>query len=131
MNLAALIAEALATNTTTQANTTIGLIDLITSNPKVATAIGIQIVLGIALGYVMVKVLKYIIAFIGVLVVGAVLNVWSLGGSIEDFIANFGKQAEEAKDLIINLIKILGILSVGPLTLGFVLGILIGILKSK
>lgn len=120
-----------ATATQTGANATLGIVDLITSNPKVAISIGIQIILGVALGYTMVKVIKYIAAFIGVIIIGAILNVWSLGGSIEDFIANFGQQAQEVKNFAVNLIKILGILSVGPVTLGFVIGLLIGLTRGK
>lgn len=122
-----------AANTTTAAGnmTTLNLIDLITSNPKVAAAVGIQILLGAALGYTMIKVLKYIAAFIGVLVIGAVLNVWSIGGSIEDIIARFGGEASQIKDLMINLIETLGVLTVGPVSLGFVIGILVGLLRSK
>lgn len=120
-----------ATITQTGTNATLGIVDLVTSNPKVAVSIGIQVILGIALGYTMVKVIKYIAAFIGVIIIGAILNVWSLGGSIEDFIANFGQQAQEVKDFAVNLIKILGILSVGPVTLGFVIGLLIGLTRSK
>jgi len=100
------------------------------SNPKVLVSIVIQVVLGIALGYLMAKMAKYVLAFIALLIVGAVLNVWSLGGSIEGFLAGFGSEAARLKDLLMGLLTTLGVLFVGPVTLGFFIGLLIGFFKK-
>ncbi len=100
------------------------------TNPQVAIAIIIEIIMGIALGYVMAKMAKYIIAFIVILIIGAVLNVWSLGGSIQDFLTKLGITAVEFKNVILGFMGTLGLLMVGPVTLGFLIGILIGLMKK-
>ena len=100
------------------------------SNPQVAVAIIIEIIMGIALGYVMAKMAKYIIAFIVILIIGAVLNVWSLGGSIQDFLTKLGVTALEFKKIILGFMGTLGLLMVGPVTLGFLIGIVIGLMKK-
>ena len=99
------------------------------SNPKVLIAFVIQVVMGLGLGYVSVKVAKYIFAFIGILILGAVLSVWSLGGSVEGFIVSIGSQAQQFIPYIKNLLTMLGILTVAPVTIGFIIGFLIGLKK--
>ncbi len=98
------------------------------SNPKVAVAVIIQVALGFALGYIMAKAFKYIIAFIIVLVAGVILNVWSLGGSLEGIYMNTTLVKEYSKYMI-GFLKLLGVLLVGPVTLGFFLGLIVGWLK--
>ncbi len=105
------------------------LFELITSDPKVAFAVIVQILMGIALGYYMAKVIKYFLALIGVIVLGVILNVWSLGGSIEDVLMNLGVQALELKDVVLNFLSMLGVLTIGPITLGFVIGLIIATRK--
>ena len=78
----------------------------------------------------MAKMAKYIFAFIALLVIGAVLNVWSLGGSVEDFLAKLGTSAGKLKDVVLGFINTLGLLMVGPVTLGFFIGLILGILKK-
>ncbi len=115
------------------ATTTFRIEDLVSTavkNPKVLVAIVIQLALGIALGYVSVKVIKYILAFIGILVLGAVLSVWSLGGSVQDFITKLGMQAQQVMPFLKSLLATLGLLTVGPVSIGFIIGILIGIAKK-
>jgi len=114
-------------------NATFSVTDIVSvamSNPNVAIAIGIEIILGAGLGYIMAKMAKYILAFIALLIVGAVLNVWSLGGSIEDFLVKIGITASQFKDVILGFISTLGLLMVGPVTLGFFIGLIIGLLKK-
>jgi len=86
--------------------------------------------MGIALGYIMAKMAKYIIAFIAILIIGAVLNVWSLGGSIQGFLEKLGITAMEFKNVILGFLGTLGLLMVGPVTLGFLIGIIIGLMKK-
>ncbi len=100
------------------------------SNPNVAIAIIIEIAMGVALGYVMAKMAKYIVAFIAILIIGAVLNIWSLGGSIQDFLTKLGMTAAELKNVILGFLGTLGLLMVGPVTLGFLIGIVIGLMKK-
>ncbi len=100
------------------------------SNPKVLIAVLIQFLLGLGLGYFSVKVLKYILALIGILILGSVLSVWSLGGSIEDFLAKVGIEAQKLYPLIQSIMATLGILTVGPVAIGFILGIIAGSVKK-
>jgi len=118
------------TTTTTTAFRVEELFSTAIKNPKVLIAIVIQLALGIALGYVSVKVIKYILAFIGILVLGAVLSVWSLGGSVQDFITKLGMQAQQIMPFLKGLLATLGLLTVGPVSVGFIIGILIGIAKK-
>jgi len=106
------------------------LIDIAASNPKVAAAIGIQLIMGMILGYIMAKVFKYIIAFIVVLIVGSLLNVWSIGQSTEDVIGAIGPELLQYKDVAIKLVTALSMLLVGPVTVGFFIGLIIGWIKK-
>ena len=105
------------------------LIGTVMSNPKVATAVLIQIVLGFGLGYIMAKAFKYIVGFIIILFAGAVLNVWSLGSSLQGLYTNTTLIKEYSK-YAMSFLKLLGILMVGPVTLGFFLGLIVGWLKK-
>jgi len=99
------------------------------TDPKVLTAFIIQLLMGIGLGYVSVKVAKYILTFIGILIIGSILSVWSLGGSVEEYIVSLGSQFKSLVPYIKNLLITLGILTVGPVTLGFIIGFIIGLRK--
>jgi hypothetical protein len=122
------------TTTTTIANITSGLGNIFSTmitNPYVAASVILQLILGIALGYVSVKVLKYILAFIGILILGAFLNVWSLGsGSLESALKSYYSEFKQVEPLIKKLLTTLGILTVGPVSVGYIIGILIGIAKK-
>lgn len=96
------------------------------SDVKVIAAILIQFLLGLGLGYVSVKVLKYIVAFIALLILGSFLSVWSLGTSIDDALKYFGELAGTVK----NLLFVLGLVTVGPVSVGFILGALIALLRK-
>jgi len=100
------------------------------SNPYVAISLIIQILLGFALGYFSVKVFKYILAFIGILVLGSVLNVWSFGGSIEETIYKYYEGLKDVIPVIKNLLITLGILTVGPVSIGFILGLIVGFMRK-
>jgi len=105
------------------------LLDLMLTNPKILVAITVQILMGIGLGYYTAKVAKYILALIAIIVIGVILNVWSLGGSVEEVLKNLGAQALELKDVALRFLTLLGVLTVGPVTLGFIIGLLIAIRK--
>jgi len=105
------------------------IIELLLNNPKLAISVGLQLVMGLALGYVMSRVIKYVIAMVLVLVAGVLLNVWSLGGTTEDLIAVFSENLLAYKDVILSFLKTLGVLVVGPITLGFFLGLIVGWIK--
>jgi hypothetical protein len=105
------------------------LIGSVMSNPKVAAAVIIQIILGFGLGYIMAKAFKYIIGFIIILFAGAVLNVWSIGSSLQGIYTNTTLIKEYSK-YAMSFLKLLGILMVGPVTLGFFLGLIVGWLRK-
>ena len=100
------------------------------SNPKVLVVVLIQFLLGLGLGYFSVKVVKYVLALIGILVLGSVLSVWSLGGSVDEFLTNLGVQAQKVLPLIKSVMTTLGIMTVGPVAVGFIIGIIAGFTKK-
>jgi len=102
------------------------LISTAASNPAVAAALAIQFLLGLALGYVAVKAVKYILAFIGILALGAFLNVWALGeGSVEGALEKYYAEIKQYAPQILDFAKALGLMTVTPVSLGFLVGALI------
>lgn len=99
-------------------------INFLSSNPKILISIGIQVILGMLLGYILAKAFKYIIAFILVLIAGIVLNVWSISGSGDFFERLTG--SKEYLQYFVQFAKLLGVLLVGPVLAGFVIGLIIG-----
>ncbi|MEM0371124.1 MAG: hypothetical protein QW101_04595 [Ignisphaera sp.] len=96
------------------------------SQPPVLIAIAIQFLLGLALGYISTKIVKYILAFVAILVLGTFLSIWSLGTTPAEVLSTLGIAAEAAKRLAI----VLGLMSVGPVSIGFIVGIVIGMIKK-
>ncbi|MEM2947793.1 MAG: hypothetical protein QXN96_06125 [Candidatus Bathyarchaeia archaeon] len=94
-------------------------------SPFALAVLAIQFILGLLLGYISVKVLKYIIAFIIILILGILLNVWSLSLNLESLTRGMGDYASKAKDLIFGLAGTLGLLTIGPIAIGFIVGALI------
>jgi hypothetical protein len=101
-------------------------VEAILTDPRVAAAVVIQFLMGLGLGYFAVKALKYIAAFIAILVLGSFLSVWSLGGSIESSLQTLGELAGAVKSLL----TVLGVLTVGPVLVGFIVGVLISLLRK-
>jgi hypothetical protein len=106
------------------------MISTVASNPYVAASIAIQLVLGLILGYLSVKVLKYILAFIGILVLGAFLNVWSLGGNLQTVLKQYYQQFQQIEPVLKQMMATLGLLTVGPVSIGFLIGLIIGIMRK-
>lgn len=88
--------------------------------------IAIQFLLGLALGYILVKALKYILALIAILILGSALSIWSLGSLPEDILAKIGVTIETLKNLAIVFTTIL----VGPIMVGFIIGVILGLVKK-
>ncbi|MEM0218546.1 MAG: hypothetical protein QW425_03355 [Desulfurococcaceae archaeon] len=95
-------------------------------NPPSVVVMLIQFVLGLALGYVSVKALKYIIAFIAVLVLGVMLSIWNLGTLRKEVLESLGLTIEA----IFKLLLVLIITAAGPTLIGFIVGIVVSILKG-
>ena len=98
-------------------------------NPYELATILIEFVLGLGLGYVSVKILKYIIAFIIIVIIGVILNAWSFGGSLSNTLSILQTEAVNLEPVVRNLMLTLGLFTVGPILLGFIIGILIGLYK--
>lgn len=98
-------------------------------NPKVMLAVTIQFLMGLGLGYYSAKVIRYILALIGILILGSILSVWSLGGSAYDVISRMGEEAAKIYPVMQSILSALGILTIGPIAAGFILGVIIALRK--
>lgn len=98
----------------------------ILANEKVLVAEAIQFLLGALLGYYGARALKYILGFIGVLALGSALQVWAVGESAGDYISRVEEGARQVLPLVKKFLVSLGILTVAPVTAGFLVGAVIG-----
>jgi hypothetical protein len=81
--------------------------------------------LGLCLGYICVKAFRYLLSLIILLLLGAFLSLWSLSEHINNIIV-------EIRELALNtlsLLLILGVLTAGPLSAGFLIGVLLALVK--
>ena len=85
----------------------------------------IQFTIGLLLGYLVVKALKYILAIVALLVLGSMLSVWSLEGLSKSTLERLGLTLETLKSVVFALMTIL----VGPVAVGFIIGVIVGILR--
>ncbi len=122
-----LAAAATAANNTT---TFIGLLGDSLHNPTMLVAIIIQFVLGFAAGYYMAKIAKYIIALVGVFIVGALIGAWGMSGSVEDTLKSLSNNWQEMKSLTLQLVKLISTILVGPTALGFFIGLVVGVTRK-
>ncbi|MCC6034388.1 MAG: hypothetical protein LM567_02680 [Desulfurococcaceae archaeon] len=106
----------------------VGLIEaievLLSSKPLLVLIL--QFILGVGLGYVSVKAFKYVLAFIILLLLGALLSLWSLSEQAHALMSELGDIARR----LIGLLIALGILTVGPLSIGFLIGALLALVKK-
>lgn len=101
-------------------------LSVLLSQPQVLAAVAIQFLLGLALGYVSVKALKYVLAFVAILVLGTFLSVWSLGLTPTQALQTLSTAIQAVKDFAV----ILGLMSIGPVSIGFIVGAIIGLMKK-
>jgi len=114
-----------------EANTTqVDILGRVLTNPKAYLAIFIQFILGVALGYFSLKVLKYIIALVLIIVLGMLLSVWSISGDIYDMLTSLYGSSIQAIHLLESLASMLGLLTLGPITTGFIIGAILAWIKS-
>jgi hypothetical protein len=99
---------------------------LLLSQPQTLAIMLVQFLLGLGLGYVAVKALKYVLAFIAILALGTFLSIWSLGSTPKDVLGRLSEVAGIAKELLV----VLGLTSIGPVSIGFIIGALIALLKK-
>lgn len=100
------------------------------SNPQAAAVVLIEFALGFALGYTAVKALKYILSFIGILILGSALSVWSLGSNSEEIIRTLGAQMKEALPAIKKLITAFSFMVVGPASAGLIVGVIVAMMNK-
>ncbi len=126
------IAPALAQTTGgTGENTTLQeVVSVAVSNPKMALTILIEFILGVALGYVGVKAMRYIFAFIGILILGSILSAWSLGGNLEDIAAKLGVELKQLLPLLKQFVITIGATIVGPASIGVIVGVILAMVKK-
>jgi uncharacterized membrane protein (Fun14 family) len=98
----------------------------ILSTPTGAIVTFIQFLLGLALGYITAKIFKYIIAMIAILILGSFLSVWSIGSLSGESLSKLGVTLETLKNIVLAFLTIL----VGPIAIGFIVGVIIGFLKK-
>jgi len=131
--LASVAVMAASNTTTAEASTQSVVNELVTkllTNPKALIAVLIQFFLGFALGYYSAKVVKYILALIAIIVLGSVLSVWSIGGNVNDFLTHLGTEAVKLWPVIQGILATFGIMTVAPITVGFILGAVIAFTRK-
>jgi len=96
------------------------------SNPIVLASFVVKFCLGLILGYFSAKVLKYILALVAIVLVGLLLDIWQLGG-LGEFISRSGLEWSKVYPLIQTFISALGILTILPVGVGFLLGVVIAV----
>lgn len=117
---------------TAQPEREIRLVDMleeVMKNPKTLIVMAIQFMMGLGLGYYSSKALKYILALIVILVLGTVLSVWSLGSSPESFLMELYTYFKELMPYVFTFLQLLGVMTIGPVMLGFIVGVLLAIRK--
>ena len=108
----------------TESPTLSSMISAAISNPETAVVMLIEFALGFALGYTAMKALKYILSFIGILVLGSALSVWSIGKNSEDILKMVKGQLQEILPLVKNLMATFSFVVVGPTSIGLILGVI-------
>jgi uncharacterized membrane protein (Fun14 family) len=86
----------------------------------------VEFLLGLGLGYFSVKALKYVLALIGIVVVGILLNIWQGPQIMKIIQEQLNIEWLKMYQLILAILLALGITTILPLSLGFIVGIVIG-----
>lgn len=130
----ALIVNAQELNETTTTNVTdtgiAGIVGTIMTNPQTGTVMLIEFLLGFGLGYTAVKALRYILAFIGILLLGSALSVWSIGANSAEIAEKIGMEVKQLLPLLKGLMTVFGTIVVGPASVGVLVGIIVASIKK-
>ena len=108
------------------------LITSLFTNPSTLLIFIIELALGIGLGYFSVKALKYVLALAGIFTIGVLLNVWQsqqLGSNIRDQLNQLGLTWEKVYPVFTSLTYMLGLTTILPITLGFIIGLVIAVAR--
>ena len=104
------------------------LITSLLTSPTVLITFFIQFALGLGLGYLSVKVAKYLIALLAIFIVGVLLNIWQ-SANLQDMVGGLSLQWSKVYPVIQALIVLVGLTTVLPITLGFVIGFVVALQK--
>ncbi len=116
------------TNTTTELQ---GIVQTIMSNPQTATVMLIEFLLGFGLGYTAIKALKYILSFIGILLLGSTLSIWSIGANSTEIAEKLGIEVKQLLPLLKGLMTAFGTIIVGPASIGAIVGIIVATIRKE
>ena len=103
------------------------------SNPYSLAIFVIQFALGVGLGYFTLKIVKYIVALIAIFIIGVVLNIWAgpnLGSNITQQLSSLGLEWSKIYPVFLSIIYMIGLTTVLPITIGFIIGIVIALAKG-
>jgi uncharacterized membrane protein (Fun14 family) len=98
------------------------------SSPTGVIVVFIQFLLGVLLGYIVAKILKYVVAMVAILILGSILSIWSLSNLnlSRETLSKIGVSLETLKNIALSFAALL----VGPIAIGFIIGVLIGLLRK-
>lgn len=108
------------------------LISSVFTNPTSILIFLIELFLGLGLGYFSAKIVKYILALIAIFIVGLLLNIWTipnLGTNLQNELGNLSAEWSKVYPVLTSIIYLVGITTILPITVGFVIGILLAILR--
>ena len=111
-----------------------GLISSLFTNPGSLITFVIEFALGFGLGYFSTKVLKYILALVAIFAIGVIMNVWQ-SPQIENTLKNLGYTGlssiwtNQVYPLLLSIMYTLGLTTVLPITIGFIIGLVIASIK--
>ncbi len=98
-------------------------------NPSVLLVFGIELLLGIGLGYFATKALKYVVAVILIVALGLVLNVWQAPSILQTIHDQLGIPVNQLWSIMLSLVYAFGLMTVLPIALGFIIGIILAITR--
>ena len=104
------------------------LITSLLTSPTVLITFFIQFALGIGLGYLSVKVAKYLIALLAIFIVGVLLNIWQ-SANLQEMVGGLSLQWSKVYPVIQALIVLVGLTTVLPISLGFIIGFVVALQK--
>lgn len=105
------------------------LYELASQNPMLLVIMAVQFIMGLIAGYLTAKIAKYVIALLGIFLVGALLGIWGTASSVNEAVKRVEALAE-LKDVVYKLAQIFGFMAIGPTMIGFIVGIIIGVVRK-
>ena len=106
------------------------LVDLL-SNPTSLILFLIRFLLGFALGYISLRAIKYLVAMLAIIAIGMFLNIWEVD-ALKRALEEAGLELEKLdwQKVIEGVIRFLGLTTMLPIGVGFILGIVVAIIRE-